>query len=551
MKVPFMPPQASSFAGRVDYLFLGITLVALAFSVGVAIAIIAFAVRYRRGNRVNRVLPGHEGIALELTWTIIPLIIAIGLFVWSTSVYFSIARAPKDAMQVYVVGKQWMWKLQQPNGRWEMNELHIPLGKPVKLTMISEDVIHDFGIPAFRVKMDVVPGRYTEMWFQPTQTGRFHIFCSQYCGTNHAIMGGYVHVMEPAAYQRWLSQGNVNTSLASSGERLFRNLGCTGCHGPNASVRAPNLEGIYNQNRAIQIPGGGTQVVKADYRYLHDSIILPEKEIAAGYQPIMPSFKGRATEEEILQIIDYIKSLGTSNGTSNGLSKSYSVNSGGSGSGMNAGGVTTQGASGAGIVMGAAGDNENVTQSGGPTKGNPTGDMANILNREAIYGGGPDEDSPALSGGPSRGNPTGDMANILDREAIYRGGSKQGIGGSEIVDNSAGGLRADAYRRPGLNPYGTLPYAKSSARNYTGLQPGSGVTPPVRGTVNSDLITGTNQPTSANAPATRTFGMSVGRSDVVKGSGSGTGPRTTGNNRTNNGRAAGGSTRTSAPTPAR
>ena len=481
--MPFMPPAASSYSGRVDALMLGITLIGLFFAVGVGLAVIFFAARYRRGARVNRVLPGHEGIVLELTWTIIPLVIALGLFVWSTSVYFTIARAPKNAMEVYVVGKQWMWKLQQPNGRWEMNELHIPLGRDVKLTMISEDVIHDFGIPAFRAKMDVLPGRYTEMWFKPVKTGRFHIFCAQYCGTNHAIMGGYIHVMEPAKYQAWLAQGNVNTSLASAGERLFRNLGCTGCHGPNASVRAPSLEGIYNQNVAVQVPGAGNQVVKADYRYLHDSIILPEKEIASGYQPIMPSFKGRVSEEEVIQLIDYIKSLGTSNGTSNGSARSYGVNSGTSGA-----------AGGGGANVSAAseqGDNVTTTddKSGSGRKGNPTGDMANILNRETIYQGGGDQTTNNLSGSGRKGNPTGDMADIRDREAIYRSGAAS-VGGNDTINNSAGGLRADAYKRPGLNPYASQNYQKGSAPVYSGLPTaGSGLTPPIRGRVDSDQIT--------------------------------------------------------------
>ena len=475
--MPFMPPEASTVAGRVDDLMAGITLIGLAFGLGVALVVIAFTVRYRRGTRVNRVLPGHEGIALELTWTIIPLIICLGMFVWSTSVYFTLVRAPKDSMEVYVVGKQWMWKLQQPNGRWEMNELHVPVGRPVKLTMISEDVIHDFFVPAFRVKMDVVPGRYTELWFQATKTGKYHIFCSQYCGTNHAIMGGYVHVMEPADYQRWLQQGTPSTSFASAGERLFRDLGCTGCHGPNASVRAPNLEGIYGQNVAVQIPGGGTTVEKADYRYLHDSIILPEKEIAAGYQPIMPSFKGRVSEEEVLQLIDYIKSLGTSNDTGNSAARSYGVNNGSSIA--NVGAASRQG------------DEESATEdrSGSGRKGNPTGDMANILNRETVYGGAGDQESVEASGSGRKGNPTGDMADIRDREAIYRSGTTPTSGGSDLADNSAGGLRADAYNHPGLNPYASKNYAQSSGRAYSGLTPGNGVSPPIKGQVNSDNIT--------------------------------------------------------------
>ena len=197
-----LPEQASSYAPQHDALFWYITLVTLVASILVGLTVAFFGFRYRRGNRVNRRLPEHEGIGLELTWTIIPTIIFMTMFGWSLVVYNTMIRIPKDAMEVYVVGKQWMWKLQQPNGRWEMNELHIPVGKAVKLTMISEDVVHDFFIPAFRAKMDVVPGRYTHMWFKATKTGRFHIFCSQFCGTNHAIMGGYVTVMEPADYEK-------------------------------------------------------------------------------------------------------------------------------------------------------------------------------------------------------------------------------------------------------------------------------------------------------------------------------------------------------------
>ncbi len=461
MQVPFMPPQASTYAGRLDAVMVVITLVGLVFAIGVAATVAFFAVKYRRGNRVNRVLPGHEGVALELTWTIIPLIIAIGLFVWSTSVYFTMTRVPNNAMEVYVVGKQWMWKMQQPNGRWEMNELHVPLGRAVKLTMISEDVIHDFFVPAFRIKMDVVPGRYTQLWFQPTKTGRFHIFCSQYCGTNHAIMGGYVHVMKPADYQKWLQQGNVDKTVASSGERLFRQLGCTGCHGPNASVRAPSLEGIYNQNVAIQVPGAGNRVVKADYRYLHDAIILPEKEIASGYQPIMPSYKGRVTEEEVLQLVDYIKTLNTSNGTSNGSARNYGTNA----SATSGGGVA------GGTVMTAPGDGANDTSKGGNNTANPTGNMSNINDREAIYRGGADGQPPRVG----IRNPTGDMTDIIDREAIYRGNGTGATGVNDSIDTGAGGVIAETYRRPGLNPYTSENYAKSSARAFSGLQPGSGV----------------------------------------------------------------------------
>ncbi|MDF2441707.1 MAG: cytochrome c oxidase subunit [Abditibacteriota bacterium] len=323
--LPFILPQASTTAPGYDAVFTVLHVIALFFTIGIFACIAFFSFRYRRGNKVNRVLPDHEGIALELTWTIIPLIILVSLFVWSTSVYFSSVRIPAGAMEVNVVGKQWMWKLQQPNGRWEMNELHVPVGRAVKLTMISEDVIHSFGVPAFRIKQDVIPGRYVQMWFQATRVGRYRVFCSQYCGTKHAIMGGYITVMEPADYQRWLATGNVSQSYVASGEQLFRELGCTGCHGPNSNVRAPSLEGIWGKPVAVQVPDEGnvTKTLIADYRYMHDSIVLPEKEIAAGYKPIMPTYRGRVTEEEMIQLIDYIRSLGVTSGTSNGASNGY------------------------------------------------------------------------------------------------------------------------------------------------------------------------------------------------------------------------------------
>jgi cytochrome c oxidase subunit 2 len=466
-KLPFILPQASSYAARVDWVMGAITLVGLFFATVVAATIIFFAVKYRQGSRVNRTLPGHEGIALELTWTMIPLVIAIGLYIWSTSVYYSMVRVPRGAMDVYVVGKQWMWKMQHSTGRWEMNELHVPVGRPIKLTMISEDVIHDFGIPSMRVKQDVLPGRYTETWFEPTRVGRYHIFCSQFCGTNHAIMGGYVTVMEPADFEKWMATGNVNTSLASAGERKFRELGCTGCHGANASVRAPNLEGIYNQSVPVQLADEGmrTTVVKADDRYLHDSILLPEKEIAAGYQPIMPSFKGRVTEEELVQIIDYIKSLSTSNGTSNGLGRSYSSdNSGNSVSGTSSAGLGTANVGGSGGGMGDAGTGYGIGH------GNPTGDMSNIVDREGLYGS---TGGDALSGETlARRSPTGDMSNIIDRETQYRSGTTVGGNADALVDSSAGSLNNGVGRRQPLKTYTTDNYTRDAARVFTGgLQP--------------------------------------------------------------------------------
>jgi cytochrome c oxidase subunit 2 len=217
-----------------------------------------------------------------------------------------------------------MWKIQHPSGRWENNELHVPLGRPIVLTMTSEDVIHSFFVPAFRVKMDVVPGTYTRLPFRPTRAGVFRLFCAEFCGTDHSKMVGTVTVMQPAEYERWLQKGPTAEALALAGQRLFIGNGCNGCHGANASVRAPRLEGIYGKPIPIQIPPSGVSpqalrqvlpsvpatTIIADERYIHDSIVLPEKEIAAGFSPIMPTFRNRLTEQEILQIVAYIKSLG-------------------------------------------------------------------------------------------------------------------------------------------------------------------------------------------------------------------------------------------------
>ncbi len=460
---PWLLPQASSVSESIDFVYWLITAVCAAFFVGVAFFVTLFVVRYRQGSKVNRVLPHHEGIALEMIWTIIPLFIALGLFLISTVVYFRVVRAPKDATEIFVVGKQWMWKIQHPNGRWEMNEIHVPVGHAVKLTMISEDVIHDFGLPSFRLNMDVVPGKYTQTWFTPTRVGRYHIFCAQYCGTNHAIMGGYVTVMEPDQYARWEQTGNVRASTASEGERLFRENGCTGCHGPNANVRAPSLNGLFGRYRPVQIPGDEpwrpdmpAVMVKADYRYLHDSIWTPAKEVAAGYKPIMPSFAGRLSEEQVLQIIDYLKTLQTSNGTSNGSAAGY-----------NPGDGTTLGGSGTGNAVG--GSQLGDARTGRNYGGNPTGDMANVIDRESTYVPPFETGRPgdASTGRLYGGSPTGDMANVRDRENIFHGGGA--VDNLGTIDRSAGGLRGKHYEeRGGLNVYNSDNYIKSQVKDITG-----------------------------------------------------------------------------------
>jgi cytochrome c oxidase subunit 2 len=300
----------------VDAIFTALTLTAVIFSGLIFAAIIILAARYRTGARVDRSnAPTHSNL-VEAIWTFIPLGILMTLFAWSSIQYFTMIYVPKGGIELHVVGKQWMWKIQHPSGRWENNELHIPVGRPVVLSMISEDVIHAFFIPAFRVKQDVMPGQFTRMWFTATKPGVYHLFCAEFCGTDHSRMTGTVTVMEPADYERWLREGSGRQSAAAEGAKLFRDAGCSGCHGAQASVRAPSLEGIYGRPVPVQIPKVGVPLeqtpattVVADTRYIHDAIMLPENEVAAGFKPIMPTFKNRLTEEQVLKLIAYLRSL--------------------------------------------------------------------------------------------------------------------------------------------------------------------------------------------------------------------------------------------------
>jgi cytochrome c oxidase subunit 2 len=235
----------------------------------------------------------------------------MGIFAWAGVVYFRMAEAPANAIEIDIVGKQWMWKAQHSNGRREINELHLLTGQPVKLVMASQDVIHNFDIPVFRSKQDVVPGRYTMQWFTPTKPGKYHLFCGVYCGMAHSAMDGWVYVLESQAHAKWLAQTNAGDSLVDEGAKLFHARGCSGCHSPLSTVHAPLLDGIYNKPVALS---DGTVVI-ADEQYIHDSILLPAKQITAGYQNLMPTFQGQLNEEEVMQIIAYIKSLGDTKGS--------------------------------------------------------------------------------------------------------------------------------------------------------------------------------------------------------------------------------------------
>lgn len=313
------PPSASTFAAEVDLFYWFLIILSFVLSVGIAAVLFGFAVRYRRreGNEVATAV--HGSTALELIWSVIPFGISMFIFAWSASIFFNISRPPDDAMEIFVVGKQWMWKVQHMEGRREINTLHIPVGEPVKLTMTSEDVIHSFFIPAFRVKADVVPGRYNTMWFEATEVGEFHLFCAEYCGTEHSRMIGKVVSMEPADYQNWLSADNrpavsgetlvaADAPPAERGRLVFNEQGCQTCHLDGPGGIGPALAGTFGTQR--ELTEGGS--VKVDEAYLRESILNPRAKTAAGYQQVMPTFAGRVTEDDLLALVVYIKSLGKS-----------------------------------------------------------------------------------------------------------------------------------------------------------------------------------------------------------------------------------------------
>src|SRR5437870_11421717 len=297
----FFPEQASATAQHVDHLAIYLIVVATIFSAAIFMLILYFAVKYRRRSEHERPHVTPEPMALEIAWSIIPFGLMIVMFVWGASIYFEMARPPDDAMNIYVVGKQWMWKTQHLEGQREINELHIPLGRAVRLTMTAEDVIHSFFVPAFREKFDVLPGRYTTAWFKPTKAGKFHLFCAEYCGTLHSGMIGSVYVMEPAAFERWLG-GGATTSPALRGQKLFQDLGCDTCHRSDSLARCPDLTGLFGQ--PVNLQSG--QTVVADESYIRESILDPGAKITAAYENIMPTFKGLVTEEGVLDLIAYV-----------------------------------------------------------------------------------------------------------------------------------------------------------------------------------------------------------------------------------------------------
>src|SRR5215217_2040570 len=328
--VPIFPEQASAFAWQVDLLYFYLIVVSVAFIIPIVLAIFFFAVKYREKETYGSGAEIHGSMALEATWSFIPFVVSMTIFLGGAVVFYNQYTPPTDSMEIYVVGKQWMWKAQHQTGQREINELHVPVGRDIKLTMTTEDVIHDFSIPAFRTKADVVPGRYTYLWFNATKSGKYHLFCAEYCGLNHSGMGGWVYVMEQRDFDNWLS-GNVSGQTpVEEGRDLFQNkLGCASCHAGGPQQRGAKLENMFGHD--VKLVGG--QTVKFDDEYIRNSILNPSSQIVEGYQPIMPTFKGQVTEEQLNNLVAYIKSLSGNSTTT------------GTGSNTSGGGSTTGGSS--------------------------------------------------------------------------------------------------------------------------------------------------------------------------------------------------------------
>lgn len=321
---PLFPEQASTIAGEVDLLFWVLTGLSALFAIPIAVLLIFFAIRYRLGNPVNREGAVHGSLKIEIAWAVLPFFLAMGVFGWGARVYFDMYQLPETGVDVYVVGKQWMWYFQHPTGQREINVLHVPVDRPVRLTMISQDVIHSFYVPDFRIKRDVLPHRYTTVWFEATKPGEYHLFCTEFCGTEHSDMIGAVVAMEPHLYQQWLSERPVDAaeviaenitpvgpepgSMAAAGAALFENFGCISCHRMEGGGTGPSLVGVYGS----EVPLENGDTVLADENYIRTSILDPHVQLVAGYPPIMPTYEGQIDEEELLHLVEYIKFLGNS-----------------------------------------------------------------------------------------------------------------------------------------------------------------------------------------------------------------------------------------------
>jgi len=307
--LPLWPPAASDYAVRIDHLVISFSALIIALSLPVFVLIFVFAVRYRRGQQVNRQAKQGGSLWIEISWSIIPFILTLLFFVQASVLYARQSRPPADALKIDVVAKQWMWKFQHPEGQGEIDDLHVPAGQPVMLSMASQDVIHSFYVPALRLKQDVVPGRYTRMWFTADAPGVYPLECSQFCGMNHPRMRGALHVMTPADYGRWLQTSQVEQSLSAQGEAVYRKAGCGGCHDAGSVAKAPPLAGLAGQIT----PLADGRTVVADGQYLRDSILQPNRDVAAGYPAQMPSYAGSLDEGQVQTLVAYLQSLADKN----------------------------------------------------------------------------------------------------------------------------------------------------------------------------------------------------------------------------------------------
>jgi cytochrome c oxidase subunit 2 len=300
------PPAASSMAVEIDRVFVAWCVVLTFLVVPVFIFMTYCAVKYRAGRPADRSQRESRNMTIEMSWMITPFLISLVFFAWAGDIYLQQHTPPPNAIVITALGRQWMWKYQHPGGQSEINDLHVPVNRPVRIDIHSQDVVHSLYIPALRQQQEAVPGRTTSMWFKADTPGAYRLFCSEFCGADHALMAGTLYVLSAADYQAWLRQMGTSQSLVAAGKRLFDSYGCSGCHGPSTTVRAPPLEGLYGQ--VVPLQDGTT--VAADDAYIRDSILEPKKQIAVGYRPVMPSFAGAISESELTQLVAYIKSLG-------------------------------------------------------------------------------------------------------------------------------------------------------------------------------------------------------------------------------------------------
>jgi cytochrome c oxidase subunit 2 len=306
MNLSSFTTEASEHAATIDTIFYSLVALSVVITLIVFGLTIGFSLHYRRGSKAKRgPLPKLAQREFEIGWTSATIFLFLFIFWWAASSQLSALSPPKNALEIHVVAKQWMWKVEQPSGIREIDEIHVPAGKPILLTMTSQDVIHSLFLPALRLKQDVLPDRFTYLWFTADKTGTYELTCAEYCGTEHSRMSGRIVIMKPAAYAEWIASQPQTPGLAQEGEALFRSLGCSGCHSTASSIHAPDLHGVFG--RTVHLSDGRT--VTADEAYLRDSILQPGRDVVAGFEPIMPSFKGQVDESQMIRLLAYLKSL--------------------------------------------------------------------------------------------------------------------------------------------------------------------------------------------------------------------------------------------------